>query len=101
MRVPGATCRRNFRHLRAAGALALDLTLDDFGVGYLSRFRLKWLPIGQLKFGRSFIADIGCDQLDGVICQTAIAISRHRQLRTISRGPNRRCRMPRPPRHQA
>ena len=64
----------------------LRFALDDFGVGYSSLSYLKRLPIDQLKIDRSFIADIGTDQNDEVICQTIVAMGRHLELQTVAEG---------------
>lgn len=71
------------QRLRRVG---IRFAIDDFGVGYSSLSYLKRLPIDQLKIDRSFIADIGSDQNDEVICQTIIAMSQHLRLETIAEG---------------
>jgi diguanylate cyclase (GGDEF)-like protein/PAS domain S-box-containing protein len=69
--------------LRRLGAL---FALDDFGVGYSSLSYLKRLPIDQLKIDRSFIADIGTDRNDEIICQTIVAMGQHLGLQTVAEG---------------
>ena len=69
--------------LRRLGAL---FALDDFGVGYSSLSYLKRLPIDQLKIDRSFIADIGNDRNDEIICQTIVAMGQHLGLQTVAEG---------------
>ena len=69
--------------LRRLGAL---FALDDFGVGYSSLSYLKRLPIDQLKIDRSFIADIGTDRNDEIICQTIVAMSQQLGLQTVAEG---------------
>jgi diguanylate cyclase (GGDEF)-like protein/PAS domain S-box-containing protein len=66
--------------------VGIRFAIDDFGVGYSSLSYLKRLPIDQLKIDRSFIADIGHDQNDEVICQTIVAMSQHLKLQTIAEG---------------
>ena len=66
--------------------IGIRFAIDDFGIGYSSLSYLKRLPIDQLKIDRSFIADIGQDQNDEVICQTIIAMSQHLRLQTIAEG---------------
>jgi len=68
------------------GQLGIRFSIDDFGVGYSSLSYLKRLPIDQLKIDRSFVADIGTDQSDEVICQTIAAMSRQLQLHTVAEG---------------
>ena len=69
--------------LRRLGAL---FALDDFGVGYSSLSYLKRLPIDQLKIDRSFIADIGTDRNDEIICQTIVAMGQQLGLQTVAEG---------------
>ncbi len=66
--------------------VGIRFAIDDFGVGYSSLSYLKRLPIDQLKIDHSFIADIGCDQNDEVICQTIIAMSQQLRMQTIAEG---------------
>ena len=66
--------------------LGICFALDDFGVGYSSLSYLHRLPIDQLKIDRSFIADIGRDRNDEIICQTIVAMGRHLGLKTVAEG---------------
>lgn len=66
--------------------LGIRFAIDDFGIGYSSLSYLKRLPIDQLKIARSFIADIGLDNNDEVICQTIIAMSQQLRLQTVAEG---------------
>ena len=66
--------------------LGICFALDDFGVGYSSLSYLQRLPIDQLKIDRSFIADIGRDRNDEIICQTIVAMGRHLGLKTVAEG---------------
>ncbi|MCB1746951.1 MAG: EAL domain-containing protein [Gammaproteobacteria bacterium] len=66
--------------------VGIRFAIDDFGIGYSSLSYLKRLPIDQLKIDRSFIADIGRDNNDEVICQTIVAMSQHLRLQTIAEG---------------
>ncbi len=66
--------------------LGICFALDDFGVGYSPLSYLQRLPIDQLKIDRSFIADIGRDRNDEIICQTIVAMGRHLGLKTVAEG---------------
>ena len=44
------------------------------------------MPLDQLKIDRSFIADIGSDRNDEIICQTIVAMGQHLGLTTIAEG---------------
>ena len=53
---------------------------------YSSLSYLQRLPIDQLKIDRSFIADIGRDRNDEVICETIVAMGQNLGLKTIAEG---------------
>lgn len=64
----------------------INLSIDDFGVGYSSLSQLKQLPINNLKIDRSFIGDIVHD-LDGLaIVEAVIAMGKKLKLNITAEG---------------
>jgi EAL domain-containing protein (putative c-di-GMP-specific phosphodiesterase class I) len=55
--------------LRACTAVGADFVLEDFGTGYSSLAHLKRLPVGVVKFDRSFVASLVDSESDRRIMQ--------------------------------
>jgi diguanylate cyclase (GGDEF)-like protein len=53
-------------------ALGVRVSLDDFGVGNSSLFKLKQLPIDELKIDRAFMVDVPESSADSEIVSTII-----------------------------
>ena len=53
-------------------ALGVRVSLDDFGVGNSSLFKLKQLPIDELKIDRAFMVDVPENSADSEIVSTII-----------------------------
>lgn len=53
-------------------ALGIRISLDDFGVGNSSLFKLKHLPLDELKIDRAFMADVPDSSADTEIVSTII-----------------------------
>jgi hypothetical protein len=78
---------RSLTALAALSAAGVRVSLDDFGTGYSSLSYLKRLPVDELKIDRSFVFEMGTDQADAAIVQTAIdAPARHQRRRRGRRG---------------
>ncbi|MBI3776119.1 MAG: EAL domain-containing protein [Gammaproteobacteria bacterium] len=64
----------------------VQLSVDDFGVGYPTLAQLKNLPVHQLKIDRSFVLDMLLDASDAGIVRATIDIARHRNLEVVAEG---------------
>lgn len=58
--------------LKQLKALGIRISLDDFGVGNSSLFKLKQLPIDELKIDRAFMVDVPESSADSEIVRTIV-----------------------------
>ena len=58
--------------LKQFKALGVRISLDDFGVGNSSLFKLKHLPLDELKIDRAFMIDVPESSADSEIVSTII-----------------------------
>jgi diguanylate cyclase (GGDEF)-like protein/PAS domain S-box-containing protein len=57
-------------------AIGCPLALDDFGVGFSSFLELKTLPVGFVKIGGAFVADLLADESSRAIVGSIVQVSR-------------------------
>ena len=65
---------------------AVQIAIDDFGVGYSSLSYLKDLPVDRLKIDRSFIAGLPADNNLSAIVNTIIALGENLGFVIIAEG---------------
>ena len=60
--------------------------LDDFGTGYSSLATLKTLPFDRLKIDRSFIAELGTDDVTSTIVDAIVTLGKGLQMPITAEG---------------
>ncbi|MBB3139458.1 EAL domain-containing response regulator [Halomonas organivorans] len=64
----------------------LEVSVDDFGVGYSSLSRLQRLPISELKIDRSFVSRVHEDVQDAAIVEAVALLGRRLGIRVVAEG---------------
>jgi diguanylate cyclase (GGDEF)-like protein len=77
---------RASRLLRELADLGVDISIDDFGVGYTSLGQLKTLPITELKIDKSFVMTMNEDSSDALIVQSVIDLGHNLGLTIVAEG---------------
>ena len=72
--------------LNQLSEMGLEISIDDFDIGYSSLNYLKRYPINTLKIDRSFIRDIATDPNDAAIIAAIIAMARSLKMKVIAEG---------------
>lgn len=62
------------------------IALDDFGTGYSSLSYLRKLPLSTLKIDRSFVVDMGTDDVSLSIVQTIVQLAHNLKLDLVAEG---------------
>ena len=66
--------------------LGVQISIDDFGVGYSSLSALKTFPIARLKIDKSFIDGLPNDEHDKAVASAVISLGQKLRLRVIAEG---------------
>lgn len=64
----------------------LEVSVDDFGVGFSSMARLQLLPISELKVDRSFVSRLLEDPQDAAIVEAVALLGRRLGIRVVAEG---------------
>ena len=64
----------------------IQISIDDFGIGYSSLSYLKQFDIDYLKIDQSFVRNLDHDQNDLAICEAIIAMAHKLGIKVIAEG---------------
>jgi len=76
----------SIKALRQLNAMGLEISIDDFGMGYSSLSYLKRFPINTLKIDQAFIRHLTDDPDDPVIVTAIITLAHNLRLKAIAEG---------------
>jgi diguanylate cyclase (GGDEF)-like protein len=74
------------RSLRAVKALGVQVSLDDFGMGYSSLSYLHQLPIDIVKIDKSFVEEIATNQQSREFFEAMVKLIQTLGMRSIAEG---------------
>ena len=72
--------------MRELQDLGVQLSIDDFGIGYSNLNALKTFPVGRLKIDRSFIKELPNNENDKAVATAVISMAQKLHLRVIAEG---------------
>jgi len=72
--------------MKALQGLGVQLSIDDFGIGYSSLSALKTFPVSRLKIDKSFIDDLADNEDDRAVASAVISLGKKLNLRVIAEG---------------
>lgn len=64
----------------------MEVSVDDFGVGFSSLSRLQLLPISELKIDRSFVRHLHEESQDAAIVEAVALLGRRLGIRVVAEG---------------
>lgn len=64
----------------------VEISLDDFGVGYSSLGYLKWLPVQTLKIDRTFITNVVNDPIDSAMVRAMVDMAHVMGVKVVAEG---------------
>ena len=78
--------RTTISTLQRLKQIGIEISIDDFGIGYSSLNYLSSLPVDSLKIDRSFIHRVAVDHQVAAILTAIIAMAHSLQLSVIAEG---------------
>lgn len=66
--------------------IGVNLSLDDFGTGYSSLSYLRRFPINEIKIDRSFVVDMGTNEMADNIIKTVIELGQALGMKVTAEG---------------
>ncbi len=72
--------------LHALRALGVEISIDDFGMGYSSLNYLRRFPLNAVKIDRAFVHDITSNTGDAAIVSAVIGMARSLRLCVLAEG---------------
>ena len=67
----------------------VDLSIDDFGLGYSSLARLKEIPFREIKLDRSLVDGCATDAINGSLCRSVIELAHSFSASVVAEGVER------------
>jgi EAL domain-containing protein (putative c-di-GMP-specific phosphodiesterase class I) len=67
-------------------AMAVTVSIDDFGTGFSSLSYLKRLPIDALKIDQSFVRDVTTDSDDAALVMAIVTLAHNLRLKVVAEG---------------
>jgi len=77
---------RTLNHILQLQDMGIRVSIDDFGMGYSSLYRLKRHPINTLKIDRSFISDLVRNQHDQAIVRAIVTLAKCMSMKVVAEG---------------
>lgn len=78
--------QQSVEKMRQLKAMGISLSIDDFGTGHSSLWRLKSFPVDRLKIDKSFIDHLAENLADQAIATAVISLGHKLNLRVIAEG---------------
>lgn len=67
----------------------VELSIDDFGVGYSGLSRLREIPFAEIKLDRSFVDGCADDAVHGTLCRSVVELAHSFGARAVAEGIER------------
>jgi EAL domain-containing protein (putative c-di-GMP-specific phosphodiesterase class I) len=66
--------------------LGIEVSIDDFGIGYSSLVRLRTLPVAEVKVDRSFVRGLPDEPSDLAVVRAVVDLGHDLGLRVVAEG---------------